>query len=76
MDEKLLGLLITLFLGVFILIGAFISFLVKEKDKFIDFVLALAFSVILMLLFTDLMPEASEKLGFSHIWIFILFVII
>lgn len=76
MDERLLGLLTTLFLGVFILVGALIAFSVKKKDKFIDFVLALAFSVILMLLFTDLMPEASEKLGLSHIWLFLLFIII
>lgn len=76
MNEKILALLITLFLGLFIVLGAIIAFSVKKKDKFIDFAISLAFSVILMLLFTDLMPEASEVLGLKNIWLFLVFVVI
>lgn len=76
MKEQLLALIITLFLGLFIVVGAGIAFSVKKKDKFIDFALALAFSVILMLLFTDMMPEAYEMLGMKYMYLFIIFVIV
>ena len=75
MNEKMGALFVTLFLGVFIVIGAMISFMVQKKQKFLDFSLAFAFSVILMLLFTDLLPEASETLGNEHFLLFLLFII-
>lgn len=76
MNEKIVALLVTLFLGLFIVIGAGVTFFVKKKEKFIDFALAFAFSVILMLLFTDLLPEVSEVLGVKHILLFLIFVIV
>lgn len=76
MNEKIIALLITLLLGFFIVIGAGITFFIKKKEKFIDFALAFAFSVILMLLFTDLLPEVSETLGASHTLLFLVFVVI
>ena len=76
MDQKILALLVTLFLGVFIAIGAIIAFSVKNKEKFIDFAIAFAFSVILMILFTDLIPEVSETLGTKHVLLFLVFIIV
>ncbi len=76
MNEKLIALLITLFLGIFIGIGAFIALFRKKEEKFIDFTIALAFSVILMLLFTDLLKEVSEVLGIYKFWLFILFLLV
>ena len=36
MNEKIVALLVTLFLGLFIVIGAGVTFFVKKKEKFID----------------------------------------
>lgn len=76
MNDKMVALLITLLLGLFIVIGASIAFLFPKKEKFIDFSLAFAFSVILMLLFTDLLPEACEVLSGKHIFLFLVFVLV
>lgn len=51
------GLLLTLFLGVFILIGSLIVFFTKNNDKFIKFSMGLAFGVMIMLVSFDLFPE-------------------
>ena len=67
-----LGLLVTLLLGIFILLGALIAFFIKKKEKVVDFSLGLAFGVITMLVITDLLPEIIEELGLGHIYIFIL----
>ena len=63
MDKVKLGLLTTLLLGIFILIGAILAFLVKKKEKVVDFSLGLALGVITMLIVTDLSPEIIENLG-------------
>ncbi len=55
-----MGLLITLVLGLFILVGAIIVFISKNNNKFINFSISLAFSVITMLIVTDLIPELFE----------------
>lgn len=55
-----MGLLLTLVLGIFILIGALIVFITKNNDKFVEFSISLAFGVIVMLIFIDLIPEAYE----------------
>lgn len=75
MEQKIVALAVTLFLGLFIGIGAMIAFSVKKKEKFIDFALSFAFSVILMILFTDLIPEVSEALGEKHLVLFLVFVL-
>lgn len=76
MDYKIVGLLVTLILGMFILIGSIISFCSKSKDKYVDFSISLAFGVMLMLIFLDLIPEIAESLRMSKIYLFILFVIL
>ncbi len=72
MDNSKIGLLTTLLLGIFILVGALLAFLVKKKQKVVDFSLGLAFGVIIMLLITDLLPEIIEHLGLKYIYIFII----
>ena len=60
------GLVLTLLLGVFIVVGAFIVFLTKNNAKFIDFSIALAAGVIFMLLWIDILPEAYEVIEASN----------
>lgn len=55
-----MGLLITLVLGIFIVIGAVIAFASKNDNKFVNFSISLAFSVMIMLIFVDLIPEVKE----------------
>lgn len=62
------GLLLTLLLGLFIVVGAFIVFLTKNNTKFIDFSIALAAGVIFMLLWLDILPEAYEGIEASSGW--------
>ena len=54
------GLLFTLGLGLFIIIGAVITFVSKNNNKFVSFSISLAFSVMIMLMFVDLIPEVKE----------------
>ena len=75
MSIEILGVFITLLLGVFVLIGAMVALLVSRKGQVIDFSLGLAFSVIIMLIVLDLIPEVIEHLGISYIWLFLIFVI-
>ena len=75
MDKAKLGLLATLLLGIFILLGALLALLVKKKDKVADFSIGLALGVIGMLIVTDLLPEIVENLKLNHIYIFIILVI-
>ena len=72
MDNVKIGLLTTLLLGIFILIGALLAFLVKRKDKVVDFSIGLALGVMVMLSILDLLPEIIENLGLKHIYVFIL----
>ncbi len=71
MADSQLALLTTLLLGIFILIGALLAFLVKRKDKVTDFSIGLAFGVIISLICIDLLPEIIETLSIRHIYIFI-----
>ena len=54
------GLFLTLILGLFIILGAAIVFLTKNNDKFIEFSISLATSVIFMLILIDILPETIE----------------
>lgn len=58
-----MGLLVTLGLGVFILIGAALVFLLKNSTKLIEFSIGLAFGIMILLLLFDIVPEALEMLG-------------
>lgn len=73
MSIEILGVFITLLLGVFVLIGAMVALLVSRKGQVIDFSLGLAFSVIIMLIVLDLIPEVIEHLGIKYIWLFLIF---
>lgn len=76
MDSAKLGLLTTLLLGVFIIIGALVAFLIKRKERVVDFSLGLAFGVIVMLILTHMLPETIELLGLKYIFIFLIFTIL
>ena len=76
MDSAKLGLLTTLVLGIFILIGALIAFLAKKKERVVDFSIGLALGVMVMLGLKELLPEIIEHLGLKHIYLFIIFGII
>ena len=73
MSIEILGVFITLLLGVFVLIGAMVALLVSRKGQVIDFSLGLAFSVIIMLIVLDLITAVSEHLGIKYIWLFLIF---
>ena len=71
-----LALLTTFLLGVFILIGVLISYFFKKSEKIVLFSIGLAFGVIVMIIFTDLLPEIMECIPLSRIYIPIISVII
>ena len=73
MDKVKIALLTTLLLGIFILIGALIALVVNKKQKIVDFVVGLAFGIIVMLIITDLLPEIIKKLSTKYIYIFLFF---
>lgn len=62
-----MGLLFTLILGIFILVGALIVFLTKNNDRFVQFSISLAFGVMIMLIAIDLLPEAYEIIDYGNI---------
>ena len=77
MNNNLFALGLTLVLGIFMLFGCILAFVIdKDKSKIMDFVLGLAFSVIIMLLFVDLLPEAFEILKVKHLYLFLIFMAI
>ena len=60
--EQYFGLILTLIAGLFFLVGGLISLKVKNKDKLNAFSVALALSIIINLLFHELIPEIFELL--------------
>lgn len=60
--NEIIGLAFTLGLGMFILIGAFIVLVMKDKTKLVEFSIGLAFGVMILLLVLELTPESFEKL--------------
>lgn len=73
MTNSQIGLLTTFLLGIFIIIGAFISLLVSKREKIVDFSIGLAFGVITMLSITDILPEIFENFGWKYFYLFLLF---
>lgn len=57
---NLIALLFTLFLGLFILFGAFVIKLFKNKEKFLLISLSMAFGVMISLVLLELLPESYE----------------
>lgn len=62
------GLLLTLLLGLFIILGALIVFLTKNNEKFIEFSISLAFGVMITLVFIDILPEVLEIVDLGTNW--------
>jgi len=59
-----MGLWLTFLLGIFIVLGAIVVFYCENSEKFIEFSIALATGVILMLILIDLIPEVIEVVPF------------
>lgn len=76
MSKSSLALLVTLILGIFILIGALLAYLVKRKEEVTDFSLGLALGVISMLIITDLLPEIYEKFTWTNIYLLVVFAVL
>lgn len=72
MESTHIGLIVTLLLGLFIIIGGSIALLTKKKAKVVEFSIGLAFGVMLMLMITHLIPEINEHLGLPNIHLFII----
>lgn len=71
-----MGLLFTLILGIFIILGAVIVFITKNNDRFIEFSMSLAFGVMTMLIFTDLLPEAYEVIDSGNVFYNIFYIMV
>lgn len=71
-----MGLLFTLILGIFILLGALIVFLTENNDKFVQFSISLAFGVMIMLIAFDLLPEAYEAINCGNTVYNIIYIVI
>ena len=56
-------LLFTLGTGIFMIIGLLIVFLTKNNHKVVDISISIAFGVMTMLIFAELLPEAYEKMN-------------
>ena len=72
MNTENIALLITFLLGIFIGIGAILAFFFQNKKKILDFIFALALSLLLMLITFDLLPEIIEIFTMTYIWLFLL----
>lgn len=58
-------LLLTLFVGIFIIGGVLLGMFIKNSKKLIDFFIGMAFGVIISLIIVELIPEAYEHLEMS-----------
>lgn len=76
--NNLIALLLCFVVGFIIFIGALIAFKVKNKQKLLDFSIALALSVLLTLGFIEILPESFELISsklskpYSYITVFLL----
>ena len=57
---NVIGLVLTLVLGFFIIIGAFLMHMFKNKEKFLIISLSMAFGVMFSLIFLEILPESYE----------------
>ena len=57
---NVIGLVLTLVLGFFIIIGAFLMHIFENKERFLVISLSMAFGVMASLIFLELLPESSE----------------
>ncbi len=70
-----MGLLITLVLGLFIGVGAWISHATKDSKVFVQISVAVAFGTLSALAILELAPEAFENLGKSNWYVMLLGVV-
>ena len=70
------ALLITALAGIFFLVGALCAFFGKNKKGLIDFSIGMAFSVMLILLAFDIVPEVNELLESKNSIFMYIFIII
>ena len=61
-------LIFTLGTGIFMILGMIIVLLTKNNRKFVDFSISIAFSVMIMLIFGELLPEAIEEMSETYIF--------
>ena len=74
MSIEVIGLLITVILGLFIVLGAIIAIAMGNTKRIIEYSLGLALGVIVSLIITDLIPEIFETLSLSKIYLAIIFI--
>ena len=60
---KILPITLTLLAGIFIVIGSFIVLLARNNKKIVNFSIAMAFSVMILLVLFELFPEAIEHIN-------------
>lgn len=78
MSKSICSIVLSLGLLIFTLIGCFSTYLFEQKklNKRIDFILAVLFSFIIMLSVFYLFPEVYHCLGFKHLYLFFIFLVI
>ena len=69
------ALLTTVIAGIFFLIGALLAYFGKNKKGLIEFSIGMAFSVMLLLLAFDIVPEVNELLGTRKIFMYVFIII-
>ncbi|MDD2238647.1 MAG: ZIP family metal transporter [Bacilli bacterium] len=72
----MIELLITLFVGLFFLLGAFISLYSKNQKKLISFSVGISFVVLILLVFIDILPESIKLFSINKFLKIILGIII
>ena len=58
-----LGLVLTLIVGLFIILGCYVGLNYKDNKKFTDFSISIAFGVIISLILFEILPETFEVLN-------------
>ena len=78
MSKNVCSIVLSLGLLIFTLIGCFSTYLFEQKklSKKIDFILAVLFSFVIMLSVLYLFPEVYNCLGFKHLYLFFIFLVV
>ena len=71
-----LSLFITFLLGLFLVVGIIFFFFLNKKRRVLDYIFALAFSLLIMLMIFDLLKESLETFGFGKLYLFIIFALL
>lgn len=78
MNKVMSSIILTGVIGLFSLIGIFLNGFFEEKNrkKMNDFIYGALFSIISMIIIIYLMPEVYNCLGFKHLYLFLIFLVI